>query len=397
MPSLNIVELTQALVQQPSITPVKEDDAAAIAKKTAALNACFDILEKELKPLGFECHRLVFEEKGLPSIPNLYARRGKSGKNFCFLGHVDVVPPGDAKSWSVDPFSATIKNGIMIGRGTSDMKSGVAASVVGAREFLKDYRGNDSISLMVTGDEEKYAVNGVPKILKWLEARQEKIDYCLVAEPSSPFIMGEEIKNGRRGSVNVNVKAKGKQGHVAYVGQFDNPITRLGRFIARYSSHQLDQGNAHFEPTNMEVTILNCANQTSNVVPSEVSCWFNIRWTTDWNKQSLTQKIVEMCDATIGQGHYELEWEWSGDPFLTPPGPFVQAIMQSVTEVTGKVPKPTTDGGTSDGRFVAKYCQQVVECGVTSETIHQVDERVALADLEQLPKIFAGILRKILK
>ena len=383
------ISLTQSLVRAESVTPHKNDDAATLAKKTTALHQCFDLLEAELKPLGFICERVTFDEPGFPSIPNFYAIRAGKGKHLNFLGHVDVVPAGDVNAWTHPPFSGAIANGFVYGRGTSDMKGNIACYV----EALKSVQTDLTLSLLIIGDEESYAVNGAPKMVKWLQAKGEKFDWCLVGEPSNPTELGQEIKNGRRGTVNVSGTVRGRQGHIAYVGQFDNPLNRLGTFIAAWSGRDLDQGNEFFAPSHLEVNIIDLPNRTTNLIPHSVKFGFNVRWNNLWTRESLEKKLRDICAEHLGD--HELEFDFSGGVFFTPPSPFLSAIQESVREVTGKIPAATTHGGTSDGRFVVAICPNVVECGVTSESIHQVDERVRVKDLEDLTKIYAGLVKRI--
>ncbi len=387
--------LTQKLVQQASITPSKNDNAEELKTRTDALNACLDLLEQPLRKLGFECHRLVFDQSGFPTIPNLYAERAGNGKHLNFTGHVDVVPPGDVSAWKFNPFGGEIADGFLYGRGTSDMKGNIASFIAALEKFLPANQNSARISLIITGDEESYAVNGVPKIVPWLKQRGIKFDYCLVGEPSSPHTLGTEIKNGRRGTMNASCTVHGKQGHIAYPERFDNPVTRIGRFIAACSSLDLDKGNEYFAPSRLEVNILDLPNRTTNVVPNKATFGFNVRWNSEWTKETLSAHLRGLCDKYLGAGKYDLDMDFSGGVYLTPKGPFLSAISDAVREVTGNTPDCTTAGGTSDGRFVVDICPYVVECGVTSETIHQVDERVKVEDLNKLANIYELILKKI--
>ena len=391
------ITLTQKLIQQPSITPAKEDDAGRIAGKTTALHGCFDLLEAELKPLGFVCQRVTFDEPGYPSIPNFYATLGAGRPHVNFLGHVDVVPPGDVAAWTQPPFGGMIADGKIYGRGASDMKGNIAAYVAALHEFLRAQKFPGTLSLLIIGDEESYAVNGAPKMVQWLKAQNIDFDYCLVGEPSNPNKLGQEIKNGRRGTMNGKLTVMGTQGHIAYPERFDNPVTRLGKFIAACSGVDLDAGNAYFSPSRLEVNIIDLANRVTNLVPNKVVAGFNVRWNSQWTQDGLAAKIRALCDQYLGQDHYTLEMDFSGGVFLTPAGPFLSIIQDSVQAVMGTRPAATTHGGTSDGRFVAAICPQIVECGVTSETIHQIDECVAVADLQALVRIYAEILQRLTK
>ncbi len=390
---MNIVSLTQKLIRQNSVTPAKGDDAKTLVQKNAALLACFDLLEAPLKELGFVCHRMTFDEPGFPSIPNFYAQLGDATPHLNFLGHVDVVPAGDVAAWKFDPFGGEIADGYVYGRGASDMKGNIACFVAALEQFLVSKKPKGAISLMITGDEESYAINGTPKIITWLKSRGIKFDYCLVGEPSNPTELGQEIKNGRRGTMNASVTIHGTQGHIAYPERFDNPVTRAGKFIAACFGIDLDPGNEYFAPSRLEVNIVDLENRTTNVVPNKITLGFNVRWNSNWTKDTLSAHIKKLCDAHLGR--HELHMDFSGGVFLSPKGAFLSAITESVREVTGRTPECTTHGGTSDGRFVAEICPNVVECGVTSETIHQVDERVKIKDLQDLAAIYKKILGKI--
>lgn len=392
---MDTITLTQKLIQQPSITPAKDDTPERLAGKTAALNGCFDLLEAALTPRGFACQRVVFDEPGFPSIPNLYASLGAGAPHLNFLGHVDVVPPGDVVAWTQPPFGGIMADGKIYGRGASDMKGNIAAYVMALREFLGAQKFPGTLSLLIVGDEESYAVNGAPKMVRWLQAQGIGFDYCLVGEPSNPTALGQEIKNGRRGTMNAKLTVLGTQGHIAYPERFDNPVTRLGKFIAACSGVDLDAGNEYFSPSRLEVNIIDLPNRTTNVVPNAVTAGFNIRWNSEWTRDTLAAKLQSLCDQHLGAGKYELSMDFSGGVFLTPRGDFLTIIQDAVEQVVGKRPAATTHGGTSDGRFVVAMCPFVVECGVTSQTIHQVDECVAIADLENLQKIYTQILRRL--
>jgi succinyl-diaminopimelate desuccinylase len=388
---MKAVELSQALVRIPSVTPHKDDAPEILKQKNKYLHDCFEVLERELKPMGFVCERITFDEPGFPSIPNLFAKRGKDGKHLNFVGHVDVVPPGDEKAWTLPPFSGEIKNGLLYGRGTSDMKANIACFI----DALRGAAANGTVSLLIIGDEEAYAVNGAPKMVQWLEARGEKFDWCLVGEPSNPTALGQEIKNGRRGTANFFADVFGKQGHIAYPDRFDNPMNRIGAFISAWSGKNLDEGNEYFAPSHLEANIIDCANRTTNIVPGKARVGFNIRWNNLWTRESLEKKVREMCNQYLGK--HELHCDFSGGVFLTPKSDFLTAIQESVREVTGKFPEATTHGGTSDGRFMAPICANVVECGLVSATIHQIDENAAVKDIEDLTKVYSKILAKVLR
>jgi len=390
------VLLTQQLIKQPSVTPAKTDDAATLAQKNAALLGCFDLLQTPLEKMGFVCHRVTFDQPGFPSIPNFYAEYGPGGKHLNFLGHVDVVPPGDMAGWRYDPFGGTIDGEYIYGRGASDMKGNIASFIAAVENFLSAHKGTGKISLLITGDEESYAVNGVPKMVPWLQQRGIAFDYCLVGEPSNPKILGEEVKNGRRGTMNATCTVHGTQGHIAYPERFDNPITRLGKFIAAMGGTNLDDGNEYFAPTRLEVNIIDLTNRTTNVVPNRVTFGFNVRWNSNWTRETLSAHLIAACDQYLGAGRYDLDMDFSGGVYLTPRGDFLSAVTDSVRDVTGLTPQCTTAGGTSDGRFIAVICPFVLECGLVSETIHQVNESAKTDDLRRLADIYSGILKRVL-
>ncbi len=371
------VALTQALIRCPSVTP---EDGGAL-----------DLLQDRLETAGFTCHRKTFSEPGTPDIGNLYARLGTAAPNLCFAGHTDVVPPGDVKAWSVPPFAAEIRGADLIGRGAVDMKGAIACFVAAVHRHLKANGGlqNGSISLLITGDEEGPSVNGTVKVLRWLEERGEKIDACLVGEPSNPDALGDEIKIGRRGSVTGQLVVFGKQGHAAYPQRADNPIPKLARFIDRLSNAVLDEGSAHFERSNCQVTVLSVPNTAANVIPAEARATFNIRYNDVWRRDSIEEWVRLQCEvaAVSIDAKYKVDLSGTGDVFLTMPGPLVDTLVEAIADVTGQRPALTTGGGTSDARFIKDYCP-VIEFGLVNRTIHQVDERVALADLEALTQIY---------
>jgi succinyl-diaminopimelate desuccinylase len=377
MGTLDPVELTQALIRRPSVTP--KDEGA------------LGVLEDVLKPLGFTCHRLPFSEAGTPDIDNLYARWGTGGPHFCFAGHMDVVPVGDLKGWTVDPFGGEIVDGQVYGRGATDMKGAVAAFTAAAAQFLakrgQGFKG--SISLLITGDEEGPAINGTVKMLKWVAARGEKIDACVVGEPSNESTMGDMIKIGRRGSVNYGLTVFGTQGHVAYPHLADNPNHRLVRMLAALTEPELDKGNEWFQPSSLQVTTIDVGNPAHNVIPATARAGFNIRFNDEHRSETLTKWVRERLDS-VG-GRYELEIYVSGESFLTKPGEFSDLVSTAAASVTGRNARLSTTGGTSDARFICNYAP-VVEFGLISRTMHKVDERAAVADIRNLTTIYGGIL-----
>lgn len=374
---LDPVALTQALIRCPSVTPVE--------------GGALTLLHGILEAAGFTCHRMTFSEPGTPDIDNLYARLGTAAPNLCFAGHTDVVPPGDMKAWTSPPFGAEIRGGELFGRGAVDMKGAVACFIAAVHRHLKANGGKTagSLSLLITGDEEGPAINGTAKVLPWLTERGEKIDACLVGEPSNPNALGDEIKIGRRGSVTGELVVFGTQGHAAYPQRADNPIPKLARFIDRLSSMPIDEGTAQFERSNCQVTVLSVSNTAANVIPAEARATFNIRYNDLWQRATIEDWVRLQCDVAAARtgATYKIELAGTGDVFLTKPGPLVETLVMAIAEVTGRRPALTTGGGTSDARFIKDTCP-VVEFGLVNRTIHQVDERVALADLEALTQIY---------
>lgn len=370
------VALTAALVRCRSITPA--DDGA------------LDVVERSLSGLGFSCQRLPFTEAGTPDIDNLYARLGDAGPNLCFAGHTDVVPPGNEAAWSSPPFAGAIVGDRMIGRGTADMKGAVACFIAATARYLAakpDVPG--SISFLITGDEEGPSINGTAKVLDWLAARGEQLDACIVGEPSNPLALGDEIKIGRRGSVNVELAVHGVQGHAAYPEQAENPVPKLVHMLHRLTTTAIDTGTAHFQASNLEVTVIDVPNTATNVIPAVARARFNIRYNDLHSRPSIERWVEFQCQvAARGCGaRYALAFSGTGEVFRTSPGPLVDTVRTAVHAVTGRTPALTTGGGTSDARFIQAFCP-VVEFGLVNATIHKVDEHVRLADLETLTRIY---------
>ena len=379
--TLDPVLLTQNLIRCPSVTP---KDAGAL-----------DVLQGALEDLGFQCTRLPFSEPGADSIDNLYARLGTTAPNFCFAGHTDVVPEGDKSQWQTDPFDAIVKDGLLYGRGASDMKGAIGAFAAAVSEFINSNAAFDgSISFLITGDEEGPAVNGTIKMLDWLEEHGEKLDYCLVGEPTNPTKMGDMAKIGRRGSLNARLIVKGTQGHVAYPDKADNPIPRLIKILNRLQAHNLDQGNAHFQPSNLEIVTIDVGNSASNVIPARAEARFNIRFNNEQTIDELKSWISSVCDE-VG-GDFELTLKASGDAFLTAPGTLSRLITNAVKKVTGRDVELSTSGGTSDARFIKDHCP-VSEFGLVNRTMHKVDECVAVEDIAILTNIYREILTSFFK
>jgi len=371
------VQLAQSLIRCESITP---EDAGAL-----------DVLIQTLKPARFTFWRLNFKEEGTPPVDNLYARIGDGPPHLCFAGHVDVVPPGDAKLWSHPPFAAEIEGDLLYGRGAADMKGAIACFTAAALDYVKG-RGREidgSISLLITGDEEGPAINGTHKVLAWMKEQGERPDHCLVGEPTNTKRIGEAIKIGRRGSLNGWLKVTGVQGHVAYPHLANNPVKGLVKILARFYDTQLDYGSAHFSPSNLEVTTIDVGNPTVNMIPAFAEARFNIRFndrhSTDALKAQLREQAILALSGT--DLSFSLEFDPPSDCFLTEPGPLDALLSEAVSEITGLTPSLSTDGGTSDARFIKEYCP-AIEFGLTTATIHKADEHVAIADLEQLTAVY---------
>jgi succinyl-diaminopimelate desuccinylase len=370
--------LAQALIRCPSITPA---DAGALA-----------VLEAALSPLGFTCHRLTFgADHGRPPIENLYARLGEDGPNLCFAGHTDVVPVGGG--WTVDPFAGQVIDQVLYGRGAADMKGAIACFVAAVARLLSAGPLPGSISLLITGDEEGRGLDGTARVLDWLRERGERLDFCVVGEPTSQRRLGETIKIGRRGSLNARLRVSGTQGHAAYPQLADNPIPRLLDMLRAITAEPLDRGSACFEPSTLAITTIDVGNPVVNITPAAVRAGFNIRFNDLHSGNSLETWLRQRFDA-IG-GAYDLEVEVSGESFLTPDGPLVDALADAVVQVTGHAPELSTSGGTSDARFIKNVCP-VAEFGLVGQTMHKADERVAIADLEDLTRIYALAATRIL-
>jgi succinyl-diaminopimelate desuccinylase len=377
-------------------------DAVAIARDllrcnsvTPADGGALGVVERALKSAGFTIHRVTFSHPGTADIDNLYARIGTEGPHLCFAGHTDVVPPGDERAWSRAPFAAETADGMLYGRGAVDMKGAIACAVAAAVDHLAACNGKPkgSISFLITGDEEGIALNGTVKLLQWAAARGETFDHCLVGEPSNVMELGDCIKVGRRGSLNGTLVVDGRQGHVAYPQRAINPIPQIVRLIDALNTEPLDGGTDHFDASNLEFTSVDVGNPTVNVIPAQARARFNIRFNDCHTQESLRALIEERAAKAAGGGvRWHIEWEPSNaDVFLTKPGPFTDLVVAAIDDVVGRKPELNTKGGTSDARFIAAYCP-VVEFGLVGQTMHQVDERVAIADIEALTRIYRGVL-----
>jgi succinyl-diaminopimelate desuccinylase len=381
---VDTLELARALIRCPSITP---DQGGAL-----------DLLQSVLQDLGFTCHRLPFAEEGAPEVDNLYARLGSGSPHLCYAGHSDVVPAGDPADWSVDPFAAEVRDGKLIGRGAVDMKGAIAAFVAAVAAYLKDGLPKGSISLLITGDEEGDAVNGTRKVLDWLRERGETIDCCLVGEPTSDATLGDMVKIGRRGSMNLRLTVHGTQGHTAYPQLADNPLHHLVRMLNAVVSEPLDDGNAHFPPSSLQLTSVDVGNATTNVIPAKATALINVRFNDMHSSATVEAWLRERFDEAIDSARgarYELAARVSGESFLCPPGPWSALVSGAVAEVVGSAPALGTTGGTSDARFLKDHCT-VAELGLLNATAHKVDEHVALDDLARLTAIYRSVLERYL-
>ncbi len=373
------VELTRQLIRCASVTP---DSSAAL-----------DVVERHLKAAGFTCTRLPFSEQGTPDVDNLYARIGTKAPHICFAGHVDVVPVGDESHWTYPPFAAKVADGFVHGRGAVDMKGGIACFMAAAMDWLQTNPLPGSISFLITGDEEGPSINGTKKMLEWLEQNNEIPDHCIVGEPSNPVSLGDAIKIGRRGTLSTLLTVKGVQGHAAYPHLADNPVHKIILMLSRVIAKELDKGTEFFEASSLQVTGIETGNPATNVIPAQISARFNIRFNESHNADDLKSWLRSEFDAVIAEtgGSYELAFEPVGDVFRTKPGPLIDLLGGAVKEVTGVSPQLSTNGGTSDARFIKNYCP-VVEFGLTGQSMHKVDECVAIADLHSLTKIYSRLL-----
>lgn len=380
-PQADPIALAQALIRCPSVTPHE--------------GGALTLLENLLEPAGFAVHRMTFSEPGTPDVENLYARFGTAGPNLCFAGHTDVVPPGDEAAWTSPPFAAEMRDRMIYGRGAVDMKGAIACFLAAAFSYIKanDGRCHGSISFLITGDEEGPSINGTMKVLGWLKDRDERLDAAVVGEPSNPKALGDEIKIGRRASLNGELVVLGRQGHVAYPHLAENPVPKLARILDRLAALRLDAGTAHFEPSNLEATVVSVPNTATNVIPAEARALFNIRYNDAHTRpklEALVRSTIDAAAAEVG-ARFTLAFSGTGDVFLTKPGPLVDAMTTAIGEVTGRTPQLTTGGGTSDARFIQAHCP-VIEFGLVNATIHQVDERVPLDDLMALTRIYEAFI-----
>ena len=382
---INELQLSKDLIKFPSITP---KDAGAIK-----------FLSKKLKKLGFNSKILEFKGKGSKPIKNLYARIGKKRPNLCYAGHTDVVPPGNLKDWTVNPFNPVVKKNYLIGRGANDMKSSIACFVAAVSKFLSQNKNfNGSISFLITGDEEGYAINGTKKVVDYLKRKKEKIDFCIVGEPTNPNKLGEMIKIGRRGSLSGKIEISGTQGHIAYPHLTNNPISTLVTICKKLKEKKLDKGNKNFQPSNLEFTSINVDNKAHNVVPARAKAQFNIRYNNLHTSSSLKKKIKLIVSQTSKKNKckFKIDYIANGDAFLTKPGKTTFMAKKIIKKITKINPKFSTTGGTSDARFIKKI-SPCLEFGLVNKTMHKVDECVSLKDLKNLTKIYQNILEGYFK
>ncbi|QGM48145.1 succinyl-diaminopimelate desuccinylase [Methylocystis heyeri] len=374
------VALTRELLRCPSVTPA---DAGALG-----------VLERTLAAAGFVCRRKTFSAPGTPDIDNLFAKIGTGKPHLVFAGHTDVVPPGDIARWRFDPFSGEIADGKIYGRGASDMKGGIAAFVAAALDYVARHGApKGAISLLITGDEEGPSINGTAKLLDWAKGQGEIFDHCIVGEPTNVNALGDMMKIGRRGSLNGVVVAQGRQGHVAYPERAHNPVPAIARIAAALASCRLDDGTAHFSPSNLEVTSIDVGNPAVNVIPARARASFNIRFNDLWTPETLQARIRELALAAAGATAIELEFApCNARAFLTEPGAFTELVAKAVEKIAGRRPELSTSGGTSDARFIVRDCE-VLEFGLLNETIHAVDENASLADIDALTAIYGLVLQ----
>ena len=385
MQKINELQLAKELIRFPSVTPV---DAGVMS-----------FLEKKLKQLGFKTKVLEFREKNSKPVKNLYARLGNKSPNFCYAGHLDVVPAGNLKDWTVNPFKPSIKKGHLIGRGANDMKSSIAAFVAAISNFIENYSDfKGSISLLITGDEEGVAINGTKKVVEYLKKRKEKIDFCLVGEPTNPSKLGEMIKIGRRGSMNGRLTITGVQGHVAYPQRANNPSTALVQILKEIKDIKFDQGTKDFQATNLEITKININNTADNVIPGFATATFNIRFNNKHSSTSLKSKVNKVIKkiSAKNKSKYKIEYSVSGEAFLTNPNKTTFMIQDIIKKITKIKPKLSTTGGTSDARFIRNIAP-CLEFGLVGKTMHKVDEAVSLSDLKKLTLIYLNILKNYFK
>jgi succinyl-diaminopimelate desuccinylase len=372
----DVIRLLCALIRRPSVTP---EDAG-----------CLDLIADLLHPAGFECERMPFGD-----VRNLWARRGTAAPVLCFAGHTDVVPPGALEDWLSDPFEPSLRDGLLFGRGAADMKSGLAAMVTAALQFVSAHpQHHGSIAFLLTSDEEGAARDGTKKVVDALTARHERIDWCVLGEPSSRKMLGDTVRIGRRGSLSAVLTVRGVAGHVAYPELVDNPIRRFAPILKELHDTAWDQGNEHFPPTSFQVVSIQSSGGAPNVTPGELTARFNFRYSTEWTHESLQHKVEEIFAAH--HVDHELRWHLSGEPFLTSSGVLIDALVRAVSEHSGLRPELSTGGGTSDGRFISPAGAEVAELGPVNASIHKANEHVSLADVGKLCAMYRTIMELLL-
>ena len=371
------LDLACELIRRPSVTP---DD-----------HGCQALLAERLTALGFRIETLPCGK-----VSNLWARRGDSGPLLCFAGHTDVVPSGPAENWTSPPFEPTVRDGYLFGRGAADMKTPVAAFIVACERFIAAYPDHPgSLAVLLTSDEEGDAIDGTARVIDWLEQRGEQIDYCVLGEPTSETVLGDTIKNGRRGSLSGKLRVFGKQGHIAYPHLAKNPIHLLAPALAELAAIEWDRGNTHFPPTSWQASNLHAGTGAGNIIPGQAELSFNFRYNTEQDVDKLKQQVEALL-----QRHgleFELSWQWAGAPFLTQTGALTDAVRAAIRQVTGRDATLSTGGGISDGRFIRRVARELVEFGPLNASIHQIDECVALADIEPLTQIYEQTIHKLLQ
>jgi succinyl-diaminopimelate desuccinylase len=370
------LELAKSLINRPSVTPYDK--------------GCQAIMIDRLEKIGFKIHPLKFGD-----VDNFWATHGNTGPIFSFAGHTDVVPAGDDGAWKTPPFEPTVKDGLLFGRGAADMKGGLASMVVATENFVeKNPNHKGTLAFLITSDEEGVAVNGTVKVMDYLKSLDQKIDYCLLGEPSSTSVLGDVIKNGRRGSLNGLLTIKGKQGHIAYPHLAENPNHLMTSVLNDLCQQQWDNGNDYFPATSFQISNIHSGSRVTNVIPGEVEIMFNFRYSTETTKEELQKKVNDILDSH--KLNYSIDWSHSGYPFLTPQGVLVSACIDAIEKIKSIKPELSTSGGTSDGRFIAQEGTQVVELGPINATIHQINESVLVQDLDDLTKIYSQILTNLL-
>ena len=370
------LELAKSLINRPSVTPYDK--------------GCQAIMIDRLEKIGFKIHPLKFGD-----VDNFWATHGNTGPIFSFAGHTDVVPAGDDGAWKTPPFEPTVKDGLLFGRGAADMKGGLASMLVATENFIeKNPNHKGTLAFLITSDEEGVAVNGTVKVMDYLKSLDQKIDYCLLGEPSSTSVLGDVIKNGRRGSLNGLLTIKGKQGHIAYPHLAENPNHLMTSVLNDLCQQQWDNGNDYFPATSFQISNIHSGSRVTNVIPGEVEIMFNFRYSTETTKEELQKKVNDILDSH--KLNYSIDWSHSGYPFLTPQGVLVSACIDAIEKIKSIKPELSTSGGTSDGRFIAQEGTQVVELGPINATIHQINESVLVQDLDDLTKIYSQILTNLL-